>query len=82
MYFRHCKLVKQRNAATSERYSWLPEQFAVVNKTLKLRDDNGNWDNGWVVVEASSNKLEESQVPDYHNLIKSHRKATGDALKK
>jgi hypothetical protein len=62
--------------------TWLPEQYASEGKVLKLRDEAGVWENGWVVMDAGSNRLAENQLPDYHSAIKGHRKATGDALPK
>lgn len=63
---------------TVEQTSWIPDKFAVVGKVLKLRDEDGNWENGWIV-KSAGNRLEESQIPDYHSLIKGHRKMTGDS---
>lgn len=62
--------------------TWVPEKFAVMGKVLKLRDDDDVWDNGWVVINCGGNRLAEELVPDYYDLIKGHRQATGDAIKK
>ena len=34
--------------------TWLPERYAVKDKWVKLKDKNGNWDNGWQVVNIWS----------------------------
>lgn len=59
--------------------SWIPDQFATAGKILKLRRDDGAWENGWVVLEAGHNRLSADQVPDFHKLSKAHLRATGDA---
>lgn len=65
-----------------EQTSWIPEKFGVQGKVLKLKDSDGNWDDGWIVKMASQTRLAEDMLPDYHDEIKGHRKATGDALPK
>lgn len=82
IYYRHCRLEKKNADSSQSCHTYLPDSFAKVGKVVKLKDDNGTWDNGWVVKEASENRLADSNVPDYHNLIKRHRQATGDALPK
>lgn len=81
-YYRQCRLSKKIPTGEKRQMSWIPEEFAVLNKVLKLRDSDGKWEDGWVVTEASQTRLAHQDVPDYHDGIKSHRKATGDALPK
>jgi hypothetical protein len=52
-----------------------------VDKVLKLRDDDGNWDNGWIVTSVG-NRLPEHYLPNVNRIIKGHRKNTGDSLPK
>ena len=52
---------------------------ALKAEVLKLRDDDGRWDDGWLVEQAGSHRLGEAQLPDWHKEIKRHRKATGDS---
>lgn len=73
MFYRQCHLKKGNTHQTS----WIPEQFAVVNKVLKLRED-GVWDDGWVVQTVSETRLDET--PDWRKDIRGHRKTTGDSL--
>jgi hypothetical protein len=81
-YFRQCRLVKAIEGGTRHQTSWIPEPFAHVGRTLKLRDDSGVWEDGWQVEEASQTILVEDMLFDSHKGIKSHRKATGDSLPK
>jgi hypothetical protein len=76
VYYRQCQLQKGHAFQTS----WLPEPFAAQGRVLRLRDADGTWDNGWVVIRVGSSRREEAQLPDSHQEIRRHRKATGDAL--
>lgn len=78
VYYRQCRLVKPTPTGAFVQVSWIPDQFAEVGRVLKLRSD-GVWDDGWEVRGVGTNRLESNQVPDYHDLIRGHRRATGDA---
>lgn len=77
-YYKQCDLQKGNMFQTS----WIPEKFATLNRVLKLRDGDGKWDDGWVVIRAGQNRVEDSSMPDLHKEIRGHRKATGDSLPK
>lgn len=81
-YYRQCRLQKRLGEGITELMSWIPEQFANVGSVVKLRDDNGVWEDGWFVAFASQTRLDDNQLPDYHKEIKAHRKATGDSQPK
>ena len=71
-----CRLQK----AGTEQVVWIPEQFACINKVIKIKND-GEWDDGWVVYAVYCDfKLE--KPPDAHNTCKRHKNATGDNLPK
>ena len=59
--------------------SYIPQQFAKLGKTLKLKDDNGQWSVGWVVDCVGACVVEGERVPDYRKAIRNHRKKTGDS---
>ncbi len=83
VFYRQCKLVKDlKNGATAHQTSYIPEPFCKVGRVLKLREEDGTWDNGWVVEEASSRKMAHDEMPDLHKDIRGHRQATGDSMKK
>jgi len=51
--------------------SWLPAKFAKVGKVLGLKDEQGNWEEGWVVDSVwgsrpSKDVLEDSQLWSKH----------------
>jgi hypothetical protein len=76
-YYRQCKLQKKNTFQTS----YIPEEFAVMNKIIKLRDNNV-WDDGWKVIAVSSSRHADDNLPDSHSSIKAHRRATGDSQRK
>ena len=51
----------------------------MKGKVLKLRDEDGTWVNGWIVDSVSVDRRDGKDIPDAHELIKAHRRATGDA---
>ncbi len=57
MNYKQCKLVR----GSQERVTWLPEKFANKGKVLRLRDD-GEWTDGWKVVEVWATETEERVV--------------------
>ncbi len=84
--YRQCRLVKtigrdDLRSTLTER-AWIPQQFAQLLKTLKIKQVDGSWDDGWVVDHVGTKVLKESQLPDSHRDIKGHRKNTGDSLRK
>ena len=75
-----CTLRKTRSSSASVvRVSFIPARFARQQRAVRLRRPDGSWDDGWVV-EYVGASLSEEELPDAHSGIKSHRRATGDAL--
>lgn len=82
-YYKQCKLVRSMGEhAFMEQVSWIPKQYAVEGKTLKLKGAGGSWTDGWVVTLVGQTTKEEKQLPDPHRAVRGHRIATGDALPK
>lgn len=79
VFYRQCRLVKKIENGELQLVSWIPEPHAATGRIVKLRDDDGAWDDGWVVVGAGENRLPADQVPDFHQISKAHLRATGDA---
>lgn len=83
VYYRQCKLEKKMDEnRTCHQVSYIPSQYAIEGKVLKLRDSDKNWDNGWVVTSAGNNLYEDKEILDSHEVIKGHRKMTGDSERK
>ena len=60
--------------------SFIPSQYAVLGKVLKLKDHAGEFLDGFKVVTVHSASTE--SPPDYRKAIRRHRDATGDSLPK
>lgn len=80
-FYRQCRLERKVPNGTCHQVSFIPEPYCKVGKVLKLRNSDGEWENGWVVLGAGD-KRDGSLLPDPHQDIKGHRKATGDSLPK
>ena len=79
MTYYQCELVKYEGMIRWETTTYIPEEFAILNKKLKLKDEEGEWDHGWIVHKIFSKT---DSPPDYRKLIRGHRKQTGDSLPK
>lgn len=79
IYYKHCHLERKTENGKMVTTSYIPEQFAVVNKALKLKNSSGDWENGWVVKVAGNRTC---NPPDSYIQIKAHKKNTGDSLPK
>lgn len=77
--YKQCKLEKKVGVSTHTQVSFIPKEFAVLGRVIKLKQDDDTWDDGWKVVSVGS---EESDAIDYRKRIRSHRNATGDSLPK
>jgi hypothetical protein len=79
VFYRQCRLVRPIPTGEHVVISWIPDQFAVKNRIVKLKGDRGEWTDGWRVVEVGYHRLPANEVPDFHELSKAHLRATGDA---
>lgn len=78
--YRQCSLSKP-GGRKSRRLttSYIPEEFAYLGATVKLKQPDGSWDDGWEVYHVGEHAL---SAPDARKLIRHHRKATGDSMPK
>lgn len=79
-FYRHCVIRKKIPEGELQQHTWLPEQFAKIGKIIKIRED-GVWNDGWEVKEASSSLLAEENLPNFYKDSKSHLRGTGDLPK-
>jgi len=68
---RQCKLTQGNKVI----FSWIPTKYAVVGKVLDLKDEDGNWTEGWVVAEAWAID-KSSDVLAREDLWRQHRHGT------
>lgn len=61
--YKQCRLVKNTDVGCVEQTSWIPEQFAIKGKVIKIRDvDSGAWEDGWVVKSFGQNAQTTEQI--------------------
>jgi len=86
--FTQCKLVREAEGSRTETISWIPTKVkSDAGGMVKLRTgmvvdlkesgDGDIWTRGWTVESMGTPT---DAPPDSHELIKGHRKMTGDAL--
>jgi hypothetical protein len=71
--YTQCVLVKDNRT----QLTWIPSKFAKLGEILKLKEHNV-WEDGWIVQFVGS----EGPMPNSRQLIRGHRKMTGDSLPK
>jgi hypothetical protein len=74
--YRQCVLKRKTEDGVVIQTSYLPERYAKVGEVLKLKD-GGVWTDGWVVESVGELK---DEPPNYRQIIKGHRRGTGDDL--
>jgi hypothetical protein len=70
-YYRQCTVERTEFPAITTQITWIPEQFAVVGKYLKLHEEDG-----WRVKEVSSNRQPEDYVKSHERDHMGHRART------
>lgn len=80
--YRQCKLVKKAPTGWGEfvYMAWIPEQFAKLGMTLKLKSEDGTWLDGWEVKWTSLCAVDEPEC--FMKVCRDHRRNTGDSLPK
>lgn len=79
--YRQCELQKQNNGSVIRQVAYIPEIYASIGRVVRIRE-NTIWTDGWKVTKAHHDVVYDDDLPDWHQSIKNHRKATGDSLKK
>lgn len=59
---RQCTLIRIENNNKEIIVSYIPECFAHIGKTLKLKNDSGKWTDGWIVSSVSEIRNLSSEV--------------------
>ena len=78
--YRHCRLRKTLSPTScAVTVTYIPAKFARHGRVIKLKWEDGSWDDGWVV-EQVHGMLSESELPDAHRAVRFHRQTTGDSL--
>jgi len=69
--YRQCKL--QRGCVNCT--CWVPSQFAVKGKVLKIKNE-GKWEDGWTVEEAYKGEISDETARAIGSQHRTHRKHT------
>lgn len=73
--YRQCTMERKVEGGTQHTTSWIPECFANVGETLKLRGEDGMWVDGWLVKSASPPMAAKSVEANARNYL-NQRKAS------
>jgi hypothetical protein len=60
-YYVQCDLRKQIETGLLCDVAWIPEKFAVIGKQVRIKQEDGTWDSGWMVAKRYA-KMEEDEV--------------------
>lgn len=52
-YYKQCTMTREN----STYVAWIPERLAIQGKTVNLKKDNGEWDNGWYIEDVGGRML-------------------------
>jgi hypothetical protein len=75
--YRQCRLVKKVRGGEAIQTSYLPAEFAREGRVVKLREDDGWWDDGWVI-RVVGGSLTEDQLAA---LERAHRRFERETTK-
>lgn len=57
--------------------AWIPEKFAILDKFIKIKNDDGSWQDGWKVVGVGDKVVKTAKEADEQSqLYKKTRKAS------
>ncbi len=56
--------------------AWIPTNFAVLNKFIKIKKEDDTWEDGWEVVGVSDVELDGKTANSNSQLYKKTRKAS------
>jgi len=60
MNYTQCLLVKEnKDGEVFKTVCWIPSEFAQRYRVLKLKEDNGEWNDGWMVEHSYTTHNEE-----------------------
>lgn len=65
----------QYKVKTVKQTTWIPEQYAHVGNFIKLKQNDGSWENGWKVIEVGT-RLSEEYVLEHERDYKTQRKGS------
>jgi hypothetical protein len=76
IHYRQCRLTRSRGRAVEQYTTWLPEPFAVAGAVVRLRDDDGDWGEGWDVAAVGPFTLSEDAMRKSERAYRKQRRAS------
>jgi hypothetical protein len=68
-----CALMREN----SHHMAWIPEKFAIIDKFIKIKNDDDTWTDGWKVVGVGDKVVKTaSEANAQSQLYKKTRKAS------
>ncbi len=61
-YLRQCKLERKVPNGIATLVSYIPEKFAKVGRILKLKNEEGEWNDGYEVKFVSSERMSSANI--------------------
>ncbi len=74
--YRQCTLQKREGRAVLTRVLWGPESFAVVDRIVRVEEDDGKWTTGWRVVAVHGDAIPERYARHMSHAHTRQRKAS------
>ena len=71
--YRQCTLKKKLSKGVKTTTTFLPTEFSIVEKVIKLKDNNGEWDDGWVVESVSKEEYDSDYITILSGQHRLHR---------
>lgn len=78
--YKQCYLERGVFCGIASQTAWIPSKYAIVGDTVKIKQEDDTWQDGWVVKTVSEEEIDDPI--DLHKAIREHRKNTGDSLQK
>jgi len=75
IYYRQCHLARKAPSGESLvlMVSWIPEKYAIVGKWLKLKNEQGEWENHWQVTNVWTRKTEEQVLAHERDYVQQRK---------
>lgn len=70
-FYKHCTLQR----GTEGDIAWIPEQFAIEGKYLRIKKDDTD-ENGWQVVNVGHNRVDGAYLKEHERNYLTQRKAS------
>lgn len=74
--YRQVELEKPSENGVVSRTFWTDEKYATEGREVKIQEDNGDWDQGWIVKKVYSQTITEKVMTTMRHAHTKQRKAS------